>query len=89
MVNQIEGGFQTSADWPNWLRAAGGIAPCSTSNNDRPPAREAHTPPFITDAALGIYDVDPDGTPAALSLKMPRLMLEHPPERLPMVSGRF
>ena len=61
MVNQIDGGFRTSADWPDWLRATRGIAPFSVGCNYRPPAGEAHAPPVITDAALGSYDVDSDG----------------------------
>ena len=62
MVNQIQWfGFQTSADWPAWLAAAGGIAPHSIGSRYRPPAPEAHAPPVITDAALGIYDADSDG----------------------------
>lgn len=60
MVNQISKGFQTSADWPDWLRAGGGIAPYSSSIRYRPPAYEEHVPACITDVALGICDMGSD-----------------------------
>ena len=58
MVNQIDGGFRTSADWPDWLRAASGIVPDSSGCCYRPPATEVHAPPCITDCALGIHADD-------------------------------
>jgi len=58
MVNQIDGGFRTSADWPDWLRAASGIAPDSSGCCYRPPATEVYAPPCITDCALGIHADD-------------------------------
>jgi len=62
MVNQIQGGFSTSDDWPDWLRLTSGIVPRSTGGFSRPPNRdEMPVPPCITDCALGVYDVESEG----------------------------